>query len=319
MSQMLPPGLPLSKKRKMSQSSVSSTKSDDFSTGVKSEARLLLGGEQCWLCDSGPLIEYCHLFAKEDKIMRSHWEVRGLLNFTINGLDNVIILCPTCHSHFDTMNDPGWFLVPVDLEYFIEYERSDYDFRLQEARRGIRRTRDCPTAEKYATALRRSNAIPADFSQGLYRRIFLRNFHPHIPPGTLPAVKAWFGAPMAALRRACHATSSFRSGAIPQQMLAQLRTLLDLYCRPDPVISAAPSLAPTSIAMVKSDINPHLFPSTDQPRLFQENAATSGSATSHLHQFPQSNYHQARSPWILGPQMTTEEVIYRYRPVFLGD
>lgn len=134
------------------------------------------------------------------------------------------------------MQDPGWALYPSDLDYFIDYENRDYELRANEASRGIQMKRSCPTAAEYLTAQQQSGRVLDASIGGLYRRVFLRRLHPYIPQNTLVEDKPWFGAPMAALRRAIHATGSFRVTAFRADDLSKLRTLQSLYARPDPDI-----------------------------------------------------------------------------------
>lgn len=158
----------------------------------------------------------------------------------------------------------------MNLDFFIDYKKSDCDARSREAHGGVARTRRCPTADVYAADLRRCNIIPTDRVYGIYRRIFLR---PLISPGIISLCKTWLGAPMVALRRVIHATSSFRSDAIPSQIREQLRTLLDLYCRPDPAGSSGLPTTPTSTSITEPGDDSNPSPPRKKPRLLQWDAA----------------------------------------------
>lgn len=85
---------------------------------------------------------------------------------------------------------------------------------------------------------------------------------------------------MAALRRtrAVHATGSFGVTAFRADDLSRLKTLQSLYACPDPDISPSSANAGTSVC---------------------------------------ESYHAtAVSNWILGPHMSTEEIVLRCAPVF---
>ena len=236
-----------------------------------------------------------------------------MLNFSCSGPENALILCSQCHAKFDMMQDPGWTLYPMDLDYFIEYENHDYELRASEASRGIIRKRRCPTTPEYLTAQQQSGRVLDATIGGLYRRVFLRRLHPHIPPNALVEDKPWFGAPMAALRRAIHATGSFRVTAFRPDDLAKLRTLQSLYARPDPDTSPS-SNADTSVCSNEAQ---NALPPLKKRRLSPvEGHAEAPTYEAVPDQAGESYHTTAVSNWILGPHMSTEEIVLRYAPVF---
>ena len=211
------------------------------------------------------------------------------------------------------MQDPGWVLFPSDLDYFISYENSDYEMRVSEALKGSRKERSCPTAAQYLYTQRQSGRLPPEAVGGLYRRVFLRRLHPHISPNTLLQEKSWFGAPIAALRRAIHATGSFRVSAFDNDDLEKLRSLQKLYARPDPEVQPYGSFTVTEpIGATAEDENNS--PPPKRRRLSNNNPddpdkKIPNQATEYYHT-------KAVFNWILGPDMTTNEIVSRYASVF---
>lgn len=239
-----------------------------------------------------------------------------MLNFSCNGAENAIILCSQCHTKFDMMQDPGWVLYPTDLEFFIDYENHDYELRASEASRGFERKRSCPTATEYLTAQQQSGHVLAATVGGLYRRVFLRRLHPYIPPDALVEDKPWFGAPMAALRRAIHATGSFRVTAFRAGDLAKLRTLQSLYARPDPDVRPSSAIPCTEVPPTEAQDG---RPPLKKRRLSSDNRHSEAPTSGVVPYQARESYHTntiAVSNWILGPHMSTEEIVLRYAPVF---
>ncbi|RMJ22586.1 hypothetical protein PHISP_06550 [Aspergillus sp. HF37] len=213
------------------------------------------------------------------------------------------------------MQDPGWIFYPANLEYFIAYEERNYELRVAEASRGIQRNRSCPTATDYATAQQQSGRISANAVGGLYRRVFLRRLHPHIPPNDLAQEKSWFGAPIAALRRAIHATGSFRVTAFRPEDLSQLRTLQALYARPDPDLSS-PISPPIPRAAVPSADTRDDRPPSKKRCLPSGSLAEDNASETRYDQTRESSHSKDVHDWVLGPRMSTEEIVSRYASVF---
>lgn len=150
--------------------------------------------------------------------------------------ENSILLCKNCHTQFDDSANPGFVFLPSDLQYFINFEKDDFETRsqiLQE--QGYLRRRTCPTAERYEQHLRDTQQLMGGVDLGgLYHIYILRRYfgkHGNKPwmPGRDPTgPKQWHGAPMAAIRRGISALGSMIC-QIPQQERNQLRELQDLY------------------------------------------------------------------------------------------
>jgi hypothetical protein len=131
--------------------------------------------------------------------------------------------------------DPGFLFVPSDLAYFISFEEQDYQGRCRLAGGGIPSVREVLTQEMYRDYQASRGLIPSDASGGLYRRIMLKKFQPHIEPSVFTPLKNWHGAPMAALRRAFIALGSVRIATLGMEISNSLRQLQHLYCREPPI------------------------------------------------------------------------------------
>lgn len=165
---------------------------------------------------------------------------QGLVTFdSLGHTDNAIPLCPLCHRNFDDINRPGFLFIPSDLQYFIDYERMDFD------RRTIIATtttsippRSCPTPKMYFEHQLLSGDIQQGACGGKYVRYTLRDYFPKLGqndwiPGRGPFQDAepWHGAPSAALRRAFQVLGDPLVHGIPEEDRQKLRELQDLYMK----------------------------------------------------------------------------------------
>lgn len=106
-------------------------------------------------------------------------------------------LCPTCHREFDDTQYPCFIFFPSNLQFFIDFERQDFERRCRWAKNGYERTACVyPSAEQYQTG-----------ASDLYERIILQNYLPRLGNETSDMIgalqsKSWHRSPMAALMRA---------------------------------------------------------------------------------------------------------------------
>jgi hypothetical protein len=143
------------------------------------------------------------------------------------------------------MHSPGFIIVPSDLEYFIEYERIDYSRRLELLQYGYIAGRSVPSTADYRQHQVRNGTVREDECGGMYQRIILRNFFSpfEYPPSSCPSPvpprlppRSWHGAPLAPLLRTfmVHGSPVVGMEKVSVQTRQLLRTLQDLYIRPDP-------------------------------------------------------------------------------------
>ena len=158
---------------------------------------------------------------------------------------NGIPLCKQCHGQFDHAEDPGFVFVPVDLQFFIDFETDN-----RQKRKLNGGTRSVPTTEQYTQHLVKTRQYERHIEEtrgtndteeleptGVYRRAFLKNYlHGNrLTPEQLGLTrsKRWHGAPLASLRRAIHALGSGRIVmALDKETIGKLQVLRDLYFSP---------------------------------------------------------------------------------------
>ena len=164
---------------------------------------------------------------------------------------NVVWLCRLCHGAYDNHWHPGILWFPADIQYFINRENEDYEYRKEEGQQGRPiPKRKCPTAADYLKYQQdRSEPILDNAVGGFYQRYYLLNFLPG-PTAAHEAMefknelplKSWHGSPIASFLRAFHVHGSAVKGIhhVPRPVMDQLRELQLLYIRPDP-----PQVTPT--------------------------------------------------------------------------
>ncbi|OJD17002.1 hypothetical protein AJ78_02891 [Emergomyces pasteurianus Ep9510] len=332
-------------------SSEHSLKSDAFSAATKLEVKRL-AGEGCWACGNES-VHICHIIAKEDpqvgnatsatcyrnqaNILLTRkaqlWNEFGLITFSLTSAGNAVPLCPTCHNQFDLATDPGFFFMPTDLQYFIQFELKDRERRRANMEQGIISTREVPTRDLYRAHQVNQGIIPADSVGGLYLPIFLKHyFHRNrLPFDVLPYFsrpRQWHGAPLATFRRAFLVLGSGRLNALSRQTRLELQQLRDLYFLTEEEDS--PSMAPATIPTLRpqpDDQEKKRPPGDDTPDnpgskkskptargdITQEKGDRSGEAGT-KRQCPIA-LRDSSLDWVLGPDISTEEAVRRYTPV----
>ena len=141
--------------------------------------------------------------------------------------DNAISLCPTCHSNFDDLNQPGLIFIPTNVEYFIEYEKNDQ-----------KRRRETPHIQREGRSIcvgRYGVPSPDEYQNnagGLYTRYYLRRCFPEAmvaSVGRFGEPKHWHGSPSAALRRAQLLLGNTVVKGLPKDVRRKLNELASLY------------------------------------------------------------------------------------------
>lgn len=225
--------------------------------------------------------------------------------------DNAIALCRNCHANFDDTGDPGFFFIPADLDYFIQFEQNDYARRIREASKGVKAARICPDGASYLKHQAAAGAVLEDSSGGLYRRILLKSYIPYMPQTQIDEPKPWHGNPIGAIRRGIMATGTMRVDRFPPQVCTQLRELQELYSRPDPDPSvAAPRSGATGVFRQVGDdaTNPDINPPTHAN---PDNAEPGNNSVSQTQNVAPAR--SGSSAWTLGPNFSTEDTVQRYQ------
>lgn len=298
-------------------SSDSCPKSDVFSIATKTEVRRL-AGDRCWACQSAEP-QICHIIAKEDKQV-DLWFEAGLLNFGLTSTANGIPLCGTCHTQFDRAHDPGFVFLPIDLQYFINFELEDRERR---STSNILR-RQVPTSAMYRDHLMKEKKIPDSTSSGLYRPIFLKEYLLQgiisVEDLGLTKPKQWHGAPIATLRRGILALGSARITSLDEATVAQLQMLRDLYFRPaeDNSVNIRSSLARPDLQCQKRRTDDNDDEQPENKRLKRDSTWMDEPehVDGNLLNAQQHCLRAFEEEWVLGPNFTTEQIIHRYAPIF---
>ncbi|KAJ5929875.1 hypothetical protein N7454_006825 [Penicillium verhagenii] len=248
--------------------------------------------------------------------------------------------------HFDRDNDPAFVFVPIDLDYFIQFEQAD---RLRRQEGEWPPGRQMPTGVQYTTHLEKSGKGCEGYTP-VFLKHYLHNTAPS-PQFTLP--KYWQGAPAAALRRCIMALGSGRILSLGPKV-AELETLRNLYFSPiegaepialhdfnlapqanppqyeDPLPPNPPQLEQSSDCEVKSscssesnsagsdtqapkDEDPDFNPENTRKR--KDTSPSTQGARKHSKR-DTTSYHYCHGNWAPGPMATSQDAILRYSPIF---
>ena len=157
-------------------------------------------GECCWLCTNEPhnIMADVHVAQLIDTTS-NQWFTQCQQNGTIptsvtnvDHQDNLVPLCPSCHSSFDDAGFPGMDFRPwhkKQIQKYIDHEKSDYEQRLLLSNPNSPVPRSLPTIDR---------------STVLYHPLILTHHHSHLiqAPRSLQWPKPWLGEPTLAIHRA---------------------------------------------------------------------------------------------------------------------
>lgn len=159
---------------------------------------------------------------------------------------NAIVLCSSCHKHFDRTSETGWVFLPTHLHWFLDWEERDFENRQTTfAQSGRILARGYPTAQNYEDYMRNTGALSGADDPGrggLFDRYILASiFSPDAMetlhykglriPGKHPrGPKRWHGCPMAAIYRGFVALGT-PCPRLPEKEVEQLQKLQRLYMR----------------------------------------------------------------------------------------
>ena len=173
---------------------------------------------------------------------------KGMLTFGgLGDFRNSIVLCGSCHNHFDRTSNTGWVFLPVRLDWFIEWEKEDFIKRKNIlTTTGTEYDRTYPDEKDYEAYTRKIGLLsdPDDGLSrgGFYQSYILEDMFPPVMtealrqrgmeiPGILPGgPKRWYGAPMAALNRG-FVVMGAPEFKLPEKESQLLHTLQGLYSR----------------------------------------------------------------------------------------
>lgn len=225
---------------------------------------------------------------------------------------------------FDQTVDPWFIFFPVDIAFFIRAELKDRERRNKEGGRRI-----VPSADEYRRHQEEQGQVPATAEGGLYFRCFLHEYM-HVGYGfsarqAFGEPVVYHGAPFGAFYRAFRALGSPRAGAMSIAVIEQLSLLKTLYYMEEDE---------ETLGLKDDDINPpalkgpyvtsfNLPPSFDNTRPMSNNNAIrclkkkEDDDGKDLEQDHNKDSHtpSEEEEVILGPELSTNDIIQRYRPV----
>ncbi|KAJ5280235.1 hypothetical protein N7478_005607 [Penicillium angulare] len=301
--------------------SAASSASGQFSETTKLETRRL-AGNGCWSCET-TRVDICYVIAKEDT-QTEVWEQAGLFKFQYKTAANAIPLCGACHAEFDCAIDPGYVFFPDDLQYFIDYETKDQQRRQRcAAETGQPVERKAPTATEYLAYQMNANLVPSDAVGGLYRRVFLKRF---LHGGTVVGLehlfsmpRQWHGAPMASIRRALATLGSPRSYIIDPSTRGALEKLRELYFgdeSPSPFDVPLRELYRSDAIKSANKRHPEERDEGASGRAKRARGLEVGQSMGLTEDAGSTNRCAEHPDWVLGPHITTNEVVRLYGPLF---
>ncbi|KAH0536421.1 hypothetical protein FGG08_006720 [Glutinoglossum americanum] len=195
------------------------TSSACVSDSVRARIRKTFGS--CWLCSTEDDGDIAHVFPKAEEKMFCKYQELGIINaHGINKVENLILLCPSCHRYFDKIF-PGWIFLPADLDEMIHLEEQFHAYRTCEASAG-------------RLAIRKPPPIQAR----LYVRYVLR---PELFPWSLALfdeepTALWGGDPASTILRNAGAPLLPHGNEKLTAILPKFTRLLELYRVPPPPI-----------------------------------------------------------------------------------
>ncbi|EPS35552.1 hypothetical protein H072_11055 [Dactylellina haptotyla CBS 200.50] len=232
-----------------SKASVSSDKSK-FSERTKWEVEQL-SDDSCWVCgNERTSLDVCHVIARKDPGF-SDISSRGIVPFEHRGdKSNAIPLCKRCHDGFDSVR-PQVIILPVDLDYFLDFELRDYKERSETMHTQPRR-RITPSGDHYRAHLLNSrpksiepkylNELEdSELAGGLYQ-IYLREDilgtrRNPIPLGRYDEPRIWHGSPTALIIHASRALACVDcTNWLSEDVLDTLNAIIKAW-RKEPVLN----------------------------------------------------------------------------------
>ena len=206
--------------------------SEDVTEGTRDEV-FHRDGQACWLCgDNTTTVNIAHqIHATAAKHPFLSFQENGTISLpNLSHSDNLIPLCPTCHTAYD-LAYPEWIMVPDTdtLNHYIEHEENDYNHRKKDSH-----PRTLPSIDKTKIKYHPMILHP-DFNLGRIR-------------SSCKWPKQWLGEPTTVIHRvAWHgllcsnpirqlkgpSRRQFNSGVLPIYQIL-LGNLMRLWARPAP-------------------------------------------------------------------------------------
>jgi hypothetical protein len=209
--------------------------------------------------------------------------------------------------------------MPVDLDFFIEFEIMDRDRRKKAAEAGLPSKRKAPTFEQYKQHQVEQGIITADAIGGRYLPIFLKSYL-HCDRLAFDITEAltkpmeWHGAPMACIRRCIHALGSPRLGMRNPTAHLKLLQLYKLYFYDND--NSSPLSNTLSDQATQSGKKRQYGDSTGEPHSKRHQGPQGdGGSSSQETTFCPTLQREVRAYWTLGPDVSAEEAVRQFAPI----
>ncbi|KAF5857500.1 hypothetical protein ETB97_005714 [Aspergillus alliaceus] len=181
--------------------------------------------------------------------------------------------------------------------------------------------RQVPTAVEYRTHQQESGMVWPGVVGGLYRCVFLKDFlHEGIFPDLIRSFatpKEWPGNPMASIRRAIAALGSPRLYVVDPKIRSDLERLRDFYFGDESQSPVDARLRDIYKLDAKLANKQHL---EEQDDLGRAEKKMKGQKAEHNIDIAEgmgsTNQFLMYPDWVLGPDVTTNEVVQLYAPLF---
>ncbi|KAJ5907766.1 hypothetical protein N7495_000448 [Penicillium taxi] len=305
--------------------------SGSFSSAVQMET-VRMEGPSCWVCGTTQP-EIAQVVGKADTQNRLNmaekmldWLKAGLINFRLTSQENAIPLCPSCHWQYDCEGDPGLVIIPVDLQYFVDFEIDDQKKRTSMTGRQV------PIQATYAQHCR--TRYPDQYGpspspdnpqrSGLYRVVFLKKYllpdFIDVAALRLTQPKQWHGAPSAMLRRcfmACGTVIRPKS-KMGKQTFDTLCQLRELYFPEQDEEIGYQVMVPQSDDQDSPSSDEEAPPSDEKARKRPATWDAGPPAVNRDKKRRRGNTDSSQNlqdDWLMGPGCTAADCIARWAPV----
>ncbi|KAJ6257450.1 hypothetical protein Dda_7234 [Drechslerella dactyloides] len=200
-------------------------------------------GRECWLCakSNTVMLETAHnVVASNRDLFLNYRDTVGIFPPNLRHLaspHNLVTLCRNCHCVYDCQQ-PRWIILPTNIQFFIDHETSDYEYRLVASAKGVIKPRTVPTALEYSTAAPTNLYMPYFFEESVMPRMDPEQAESRFPrpyggaPTTM-ILKAGLGINQPKIKASKNASLPFSVG-IPPAVRQQVTHLFELWDRDPP-------------------------------------------------------------------------------------
>ncbi|KAF3905977.1 hypothetical protein ABW21_db0203331 [Orbilia brochopaga] len=188
----------------------------------------------CFCCKLLKVTARYRIAPQEDKDYKYFQNIGVLPLGGLSSTTGIITLCKPCSMGF-SYTRPFWYILPLNLNFFIDFEKHDYEEREALFRQdGIKNKRKTPNAIDYHDMLVKKGLVASsEHKDGLYNLLVRREFLHEKGTGVVDGDFYWSGHPMVVLIHLFKALK-YPGKLLDENIRSQLLELVDLYEREDP-------------------------------------------------------------------------------------